>query len=340
MPQAAVPVNGQSTALGVAIRKVLVEQIVPERGVAIVRDGQSFTTQVPYRVQQGRGRMPRVGDYWYVDRSMGPWVFSAYVAKDDTDIGTFADGEKIRIGTVPSTTTSVIAARVATGTGVLATGFNGDTVSQFVLLANGRMEWGPGGSTNRDTFLYRSASGTLKTDGALTVGGAFSAASSSLTGALTVGGALTAASAHVTGNTTLDGTLTATGAITSTNGMTLPQGKYALRGGFATPTFQNGWGNYTATAGFQAVRYIEYPDGTGGITGTAKAGTLTNNTVIFNLPTQMRPAAHHVYICPADSGAQAQIRVESGGDVQIQAADPGITWVGLSHIRWPLASAY
>lgn len=333
MPSAAMPVNGQSTALGFTIRKVIVEQVVPERSVAIVRDGQQKATEIPYRVQQGRGRIPRVGDYWYVDRSLGPWTFSAYIAKSDDDIGTFADGEKIRIGTVP-TSTAVIAARVETGTPILAAGVNGDTVSEYVLFANGRQEWGSGGNADRDTFLYRNASGTLKTDGVLQVGGALSAASASLTGALTAGGALTAASGHITGTLAVDG------AITASSGITLPMGKYALRGGFGTPSFQNGWDNYTATAGFQAVRYIEYPDGTGGLTGTAKAGTLTNNTVIFNLPTQMRPDAHHAYICPADGGLQAQIRVESGGDVQIQAADAGITWVGLSHIRWPLAAAY
>jgi hypothetical protein len=312
---------------------------VPERGVAIVRDDQQFATEIPYRVQQGRGRMPRVGDYWYVDRSMGPWVFSAYIAKNDTDIGTFANGEQIRIGTVPSST-AVIAARVAGGTPIVETGVNGDVVPQYTRYANGRTEWGPGGSASRDTFLYRSASATLKTDGALVVGGALTTGSGAVTGALSVGGALTAASVHVTGSTTLDGTLTATGAITANNGISLPVGKYALRGGFGTPSFQNGWGNYTATAGFQAVRYIEYPDGTGGLTGTAKAGTLTSGTVIFNLPTQMRPAGHHAFICPADGGLQAQVRIESGGDVQIQSPDATITWVGLSHCRWPLASAY
>lgn len=87
--QAAQPVNGQSTALGLSIRKVIVEQVVPERGVAIVRDEMQYTTEVPYRVQQGRGRIPRVGDFWYVDRSMGPWTFASYIAKDDADITTF-----------------------------------------------------------------------------------------------------------------------------------------------------------------------------------------------------------------------------------------------------------
>lgn len=85
------PVNAQSTAVGVSIRKVIVEQIVPDKGIAIVRDDMQYTTQIPYRVQQGRGRVPRVGDYWYVDRSMGPWTFSAYIGKDDDDLTTFSE---------------------------------------------------------------------------------------------------------------------------------------------------------------------------------------------------------------------------------------------------------
>lgn len=334
MPQAASPVNGQSTSLGVTIRKVIVEQVVPERGVALVRDAQGFTTEIAYRVQQGRGRMPRVGDYWYVDRSMGPWIFSAYIAKDDDDLNAFANTELIRIGTLTSPSTAIVAVRAVGGTPVLATGVDGDDISRYLLYPNGRMEWGAGGSADRDTFFYRSASATLKTDGALVVVGTLTMDSG------TVSGALTAASAHVTGNTTLDGTLTATGAITADSGISLPQGEYVLRGGVASPSFVNGWGNYTGTPGFQAVKFIEYPDGTGGLTGTAKAGTLTSGTVMFSLPTQMRPDGHHVFICPADGGLQAQVRIESGGDVQIQSPDTGVTWVGLSHCRWPLASAY
>lgn len=91
MPAAARPLNNLTNAVGVTLRKVYVEQVVPERGVAIVRDDLGYTTQVPYRVQQGRGRLPKEGDYWYVDRSMGPWTFKAYITPDDDDFSTFTD---------------------------------------------------------------------------------------------------------------------------------------------------------------------------------------------------------------------------------------------------------
>src|SRR5262245_4194719 len=59
----------------------------------------------------------------------------------------------------------------------------GDTVQRFYIRADGRLNWGPGGSTGVDTNLYRSAANALTTDGALNVGGA-----ATITGAATVGG--------------------------------------------------------------------------------------------------------------------------------------------------------
>lgn len=46
----------------------------------------------------------------------------------------------------------------------------GDTVPRFVAGADGKLVWGTGVST-RDTFLYRTGVGALKTDGSLAVGG-------------------------------------------------------------------------------------------------------------------------------------------------------------------------
>lgn len=40
-----------------------------------------------------------------------------------------------------------------------------DTNSAFVMRMDGKQEWGPGGGSDRDTYLYRSALGTLKTEG-------------------------------------------------------------------------------------------------------------------------------------------------------------------------------
>lgn len=56
-----------------------------------------------------------------------------------------------------------------------------DSINRFTLGVDGAMHWGPGGSTARDTDLYRGGVGQLNTDGAMYIAGA-----------ATVAGALTA----------------------------------------------------------------------------------------------------------------------------------------------------
>lgn len=46
---------------------------------------------------------------------------------------------------------------------------SGDTAYRWYVAGDGRMWWGPGGSTAVDTNLYRSAAGVLKTDGQMLV---------------------------------------------------------------------------------------------------------------------------------------------------------------------------
>lgn len=88
MPQAAKPINNQSTAVGLTLRKVVVQQMVPERGIAVVSDKMNFLAQVPYRAQQGGARLPREGDVWLIDRTTGAWNFGRYLAKSDADLAT------------------------------------------------------------------------------------------------------------------------------------------------------------------------------------------------------------------------------------------------------------
>ena len=49
-------------------------------------------------------------------------------------------------------------------------GLTSDTTARYIIQAGGQMEWGPGGSTARDTNLYRNAANELKTDDKLVVG--------------------------------------------------------------------------------------------------------------------------------------------------------------------------
>lgn len=174
--KAAIPVNGQSTALGMAVRKVQVEQVVPERGVAIVSDKINQATEIPYRVQHGRGRLPKIGEIWYVDRTLGPWTFLYFVAASDEDFKTFNEGiiipsgGQVRIGAVNASNTAAIAVRrPLVADAVEAYGIDGDSSSRFVTTADGGMSWGPGGVAARDTLLTRSGPGVLQvTDSIIT----------------------------------------------------------------------------------------------------------------------------------------------------------------------------
>lgn len=175
MAKAAVPVNGQaSTALGLNLRKVVIKQIVPERGVAICEDSSNYSTEIPYRVQNAKGRKPQVGEIWYVDRSLGPWTFAAFVAADDTafttteDQTTFSnglvipDGKQLQIGVVPASVLASIAVRRANATdSIVGFGVGTDSISRYVVYADGKMQWGPGGSTVRDTTVVRGDTSTL-----------------------------------------------------------------------------------------------------------------------------------------------------------------------------------
>lgn len=65
----------------------------------------------------------------------------------------------------------VRSSRINTTDPALSAQIGTDTVERWRAYADGKQEWGPGGSTARDTTLYRNSAGELKTDGALTVAG-------------------------------------------------------------------------------------------------------------------------------------------------------------------------
>lgn len=58
-----------------------------------------------------------------------------------------------------------------TTSGAFYSSIESDTVDRFAILADGKQEWGAGGSTARDTNLYRSAANILKTDDNIIAGG-------------------------------------------------------------------------------------------------------------------------------------------------------------------------
>ena len=58
-----------------------------------------------------------------------------------------------------------------TTSGAFYSSIESDTVDRFAILADGKQEWGAGGSTARDTNLYRAGANILKTDDALWIAG-------------------------------------------------------------------------------------------------------------------------------------------------------------------------
>jgi hypothetical protein len=61
-------------------------------------------------------------------------------------------------------------ARSAVSSPGFGAGITGDTLARWIVLADGKLEWGPGNAA-RDTNLYRSAADTLKTDDTFEVAG-------------------------------------------------------------------------------------------------------------------------------------------------------------------------
>lgn len=64
---------------------------------------------------------------------------------------------------------------------VLQAGVQSDTVNRLSIEGSGLIEWGPGGSSGRDTNLYRSAANTLKTDDTFVAGGGIDAGANRIT---------------------------------------------------------------------------------------------------------------------------------------------------------------
>jgi hypothetical protein len=79
-----------------------------------------------------------------------------------------ATGAVASITSLAASGSAVLATLVDTASSAFQTQVSADTVSRYRLFADGKQEWGTGSAT-RDTNLYRSSVGVLKTDGSLSV---------------------------------------------------------------------------------------------------------------------------------------------------------------------------
>lgn len=101
-------------------------------------------------------------------------------------------------------------------------------------------------------------------------------------------------------------------------------------------TLLNGW--TPRPGGYAAPAYSLLPDGRAWICGAATPGTLTNGTVLFTLPAELRPTRHHSFECPASAGGKAMVQVESSGNITVYNATAGITWLAFGNVCWPPAT--
>ncbi|MFC0041001.1 hypothetical protein [Actinomadura rayongensis] len=129
--------------------------------------------------------------------------------------------------------------------------------------------------------------------------------------------------------------LTVTGNLTVNGGITLPTGSHITRGGIGRPSLQNGWSNYGN--GYESAGYIELPDNRAALIGVIAAGTATHGTLLFTLPTGVRPATTHVFDAPANSSNKAQIAIGSNGQTILQNPVGAVSWISLSGASWPIA---
>lgn len=93
-----------------------------------------------------------------------------------------ATGQVVYLDAQATTQSAILVNGVDTTVKALQAQVAGDTQKRFQVLTDGAHSWGPGGSTAPDTTLYRSAAGTLKTDGALQVAGTLTPTSFTMVG--------------------------------------------------------------------------------------------------------------------------------------------------------------
>ena len=96
-------------------------------------------------------------------------------------------------------------------------------------------------------------------------------------------------------------------------------------GGAGEPAFANGWSAYAAPYG--GPQFRKRPDGVVELRGLATAGTYAQ--AIFTLPAGYRPVGRDIiYTGYTSSGGAADLRISTGGQVQVQAGPAG-GWVTL-----------
>jgi len=102
-------------------------------------------------------------------------------------------------------------------------------------------------------------------------------------------------------------------------------------------SLQNGWANYGGS--YTTAQFTRSPTGRVFLKGLVRYGTVTNGTVIANLPAGYRPAGRLVYQAATSANVAGRIDVLANGDVVIVSGSTN--WISLDNISFlPSSSQY
>lgn len=178
----AAPVTGWTTAVGLSVMKVEVYDVITATGIAWVRNDKGQNFEIPYRVQRSKGRIPKIGELWYVDRTLGPWTFAAYISPTDADFKLFDNGiaiptnQQVNVGSSTSDA-SFASVRANDAQAAISVRKTGDTVDRVYVRTDGTIWLGPGNAAV-DTYISRTGVGMLATSPYLRVGSTISSSTS------------------------------------------------------------------------------------------------------------------------------------------------------------------
>ena len=102
-------------------------------------------------------------------------------------------------------------------------------------------------------------------------------------------------------------------------------------GAWIAPTLLNGWVNYGT--GFETAGYRKTPADEVQFRGLIRDGSMTANTVLFNLPAAYRPARRREFLALQGGGAACRLSLFTSGEVSINGVTSN-AFLSLEQVRF------
>jgi len=97
---------------------------------------------------------------------------------------------------------------------------------------------------------------------------------------------------------------------------------------WVTPTFQNGWTNYSN--GYQTARYMKDSTGTVFIEGLVSSGTISGTLPIFTLPAGYRPSNILIFSATTNPNTIGRLNINQGGAGFVTAETGSNVWFSIN----------